>query len=172
LASARQDFPGCAGGSSSHVFRFTSRIGAIGCRHPTTKTKSAAGNPLRARAPRRGRWVLRSEIEAAAPCPPPGKNPGAQVAGGGQRSDQGAPRTAQIVRSTFNNGPLAALRQIAGSCHEQTRAVQQKRRLYPIILSALAGTASLGRSTILGSRIVKVEPRLGSLSTVMSPPII
>jgi hypothetical protein len=27
-------------------------------------------------------------------------------------------------------------------------------------------------STILGSRIVKVEPRPGSLSTVMSPPII
>ena len=50
--------------------------------------------------------------------------------------------------------------------------MQQKRRLYPIVLSALAGTASLGRSTILGSRIVKVEPRPGSLSTVMSPPII
>jgi hypothetical protein len=27
-------------------------------------------------------------------------------------------------------------------------------------------------STILGSRIVKVDPRLGSLSTVISPPII
>jgi len=30
----------------------------------------------------------------------------------------------------------------------------------------------LGASAILGSRIVKVEPRPGSLSTVMSPPII
>jgi hypothetical protein len=35
-----------------------------------------------------------------------------------------------------------------------------------------AGIASLAASTILGSRIVKVEPRPGSLSTVMSPPII
>jgi hypothetical protein len=34
---------------------------------------------------------------------------------------------------------------------------------YPVELAA---------STILGSRIVKVEPRPGSLSTVMSPPII
>jgi len=35
------------------------------------------------------------------------------------------------------------------------------------------GTApSLGASTIRGRRIVKVEPRPGSLSTVMSPPII
>ena len=33
-------------------------------------------------------------------------------------------------------------------------------------------TPSFGASTILGSRIVKVEPRPGSLSTVMSPPII
>jgi hypothetical protein len=32
--------------------------------------------------------------------------------------------------------------------------------------------AYLRVSTILGSRIVKVEPQLGSLSTVMSPPII
>src|SRR5258708_32411911 len=32
--------------------------------------------------------------------------------------------------------------------------------------------AATGASTILGSRIVKVEPRPGSLSTVMSPPII
>jgi hypothetical protein len=32
--------------------------------------------------------------------------------------------------------------------------------------------AALPSSTILGSRIVKVEPRPGSLSTVMSPPII
>ena len=31
---------------------------------------------------------------------------------------------------------------------------------------------ALGASTILGSRIVKVDPRPGSLSTVMSPPII
>ena len=31
---------------------------------------------------------------------------------------------------------------------------------------------ALAASTILGSRIVKVEPRPGSLSTVMSPPII
>jgi hypothetical protein len=31
---------------------------------------------------------------------------------------------------------------------------------------------SFGASTILGSRIVKVEPRPGSLSTVISPPII
>jgi hypothetical protein len=31
---------------------------------------------------------------------------------------------------------------------------------------------SLGASTIRGSRIVKVDPRPGSLSTVMSPPII
>jgi OpgC protein len=40
------------------------------------------------------------------------------------------------------------------------------------VLVGLAATASLGTSTILGSRIVKVEPRPGSLSTVMSPPII
>jgi hypothetical protein len=33
-------------------------------------------------------------------------------------------------------------------------------------------SASFGASTILGRRIVKVEPRPGSLSTVMSPPII
>jgi hypothetical protein len=39
--------------------------------------------------------------------------------------------------------------------------VQQKRRLYPIILSALAGTASFGTSTILGRRIVKVKPTAG-----------
>jgi hypothetical protein len=32
--------------------------------------------------------------------------------------------------------------------------------------------AAFPTSTILGSRIVKVEPRPGSLSTVMSPPII
>jgi hypothetical protein len=38
-----------------------------------------------------------------------------------------------------------------------------KRRAYSV---------GLGASTILGSRIVKVEPRPGSLSTVMSPPII
>jgi hypothetical protein len=47
-----------------------------------------------------------------------------------------------------------------------------KRQLYPITLSALTGTASFGASTILGSRIVKVDPRPSSLSTVMSPPII
>jgi hypothetical protein len=35
-----------------------------------------------------------------------------------------------------------------------------------------AATLSLGPCTILGSRIVKVEPRPGSLATVMSPPII
>ena len=38
--------------------------------------------------------------------------------------------------------------------------------------SAGAATASLGASTIVGRRIVKVEPRPGALSTVMSPPII
>src|SRR5262245_59188642 len=47
-----------------------------------------------------------------------------------------------------------------------------KGLLYPISLSALIGTASFGESTIRGSRIVKVEPRPGSLATVMSPPII
>jgi hypothetical protein len=31
---------------------------------------------------------------------------------------------------------------------------------------------ALGASTILGSRIVKLDPRPGSLSTVISPPII
>jgi hypothetical protein len=35
--------------------------------------------------------------------------------------------------------------------------------LYPVTLAA---------STVLGSRIVKVDPRPGALSTVMSPPII
>ena len=35
-----------------------------------------------------------------------------------------------------------------------------------------AYSTALGVSTILGSRIVKVEPRPSSLSTVMSPPII
>ena len=38
-------------------------------------------------------------------------------------------------------------------------------------LPARAGAAT-GASTILGNRIVKVEPRPGSLVTVMSPPII
>jgi hypothetical protein len=47
-----------------------------------------------------------------------------------------------------------------------------KRQCYPITLSTLTGTASFGASTILGSRIVKVDPRPSSLSTVMSPPII
>jgi hypothetical protein len=57
---------------------------------------------------------------------------------------------------------------------QTTHAVQQKllmmfqRRLCGRIGSA----ASFGASTIRGSRTVKVEPRLGSLSTVMSPPII
>jgi hypothetical protein len=37
-------------------------------------------------------------------------------------------------------------------------------------IGTLAGT--FGASTILGSRIVNVDPRPGSLSTVMSPPII
>ena len=36
-------------------------------------------------------------------------------------------------------------------------------------VGTLAATASLGASTILGSWIVKVDPRPGSLSTVMSP---
>jgi hypothetical protein len=40
------------------------------------------------------------------------------------------------------------------------------------VCAVLAGEASFGASTILGSRIVKVEPRPTSLSTVMSPPII
>ena len=35
-----------------------------------------------------------------------------------------------------------------------------------------ATAASLGTATILGSRIVKIDPRPGSLATVMSPPII
>jgi hypothetical protein len=35
----------------------------------------------------------------------------------------------------------------------------------PLLRARLAGMASLGTSTILGSRIVKVEPRPGSLST-------
>jgi hypothetical protein len=38
--------------------------------------------------------------------------------------------------------------------------------------TGLEATASFGASTILGNRIVKVEPRPGALSTVMSPPII
>jgi hypothetical protein len=38
-----------------------------------------------------------------------------------------------------------------------------KQCLYPVTLAS---------STVLGSRIVKVDPRPGSLSTVMSPPII
>jgi hypothetical protein len=49
--------------------------------------------------------------------------------------------------------------------------------LFSVGISASAqadlGTApSLGASTIRGRRIVKVEPLPGSLSTVMSPPII
>ena len=40
------------------------------------------------------------------------------------------------------------------------------------VWARLAATASLGTCTILGSRIVKVEPWPGALSTVMSPPII
>ena len=38
--------------------------------------------------------------------------------------------------------------------------------------AGLAATSFGASSTVLGSRIVKVEPRPGSLSTVMSPPII
>ena len=49
---------------------------------------------------------------------------------------------------------------------------RSKRQLYPTTFSTLAGTTSSGASTILGSRIVKVDPRPGWLVTVMSPPII
>jgi hypothetical protein len=40
------------------------------------------------------------------------------------------------------------------------------------VWAGLAVTAAFTAPTILGSRIVKVEPRPGSLSTVISPPII
>src|SRR5262249_4084729 len=40
------------------------------------------------------------------------------------------------------------------------------------VWAGLATIPSFGASTILGSRIVKLEPRPGSLSTVMSPPIV
>ena len=42
----------------------------------------------------------------------------------------------------------------------------------PPVRAGLAGAALFGSSTILGSRMVKVDPRPGSLSTVISPPII
>src|SRR3984893_7669397 len=51
----------------------------------------------------------------------------------------------------------AALPRSVAMCQKPTHAVQQKRRHYRIILSALAGTTSCGRSTILGSRMVKVD---------------
>src|SRR6516162_5589816 len=56
-------------------------------------------------------------------------------------------------------------------------AANAYRRLVPLPDSCTAAkqslySAALMPSTILGSRIVKVEPRPGSLSTVISPPII
>ena len=59
-----------------------------------------------------------------------------------------------------NNGLLHCSKQLTPS---------ESRRSY---VAGLAAPASLETSTIRGSRIVKVEPRPGSLSTVMSPPII
>jgi hypothetical protein len=40
-----------------------------------------------------------------------------------------------------------------------------KRQLYPTTLSDFGATTSFGASTILGRRIMKVDPRPGSLST-------
>ena len=54
---------------------------------------------------------------------------------------------------------------------QQNLLMMLQRAASPVWVG-LAATTSFGASTILGSRIVKVEPRPGSLSTVMSPPII
>ena len=57
------------------------------------------------------------------------------------------------------------------SVEKELRKLMAKSAASPVWVG-LAATTSFGASTILGSRIVKVEPRPGSLSTVMSPPII
>jgi hypothetical protein len=40
------------------------------------------------------------------------------------------------------------------------------------VQQTIAYAMAFGLPTILGNRIVKVEPQPGSLSTVMSPPVI
>jgi hypothetical protein len=61
-----------------------------------------------------------------------------------------------------SSGPFHR-RRFVGQCHERTKCTAANRSAYWV---------AFGASTILGSLIVKVDPWPGSLSTVMSPPII
>ena len=66
------------------------------------------------------------------------------------------------VRSAPKTGRKFKALVFIAMCHKPTMQCSKHRR-YAMVL---------GAPTLLGSRIVKVDPRPGSLSTVISPPII
>jgi hypothetical protein len=98
--------------------------------------------------------------------------PLSQAACGGLRSTPDCRPRRALLHLSYSYAPPCGPALLVTQCHKQTYAVQQTAASIRLLYRPSEPPLPSEPPTILGRRIVKVDPRPGSLSTVMSPPII